>query len=47
MVLWLLVNQQRKVFVMSRLIPVIIMIVCITSLAACKDDDSFDEVADR
>jgi len=33
---------------MSRMIPVIIMIVCVASLAACKDDDPvFDEAADR
>jgi len=32
---------------MSRFIPVIIMLVCISSLAACKDYDSFDEAADR
>ncbi len=33
---------------MFRMIPVIIMIVCVASLAACKDDDPvFDEKADR
>ena len=33
---------------MSRMIPVIIMIVCVASLAACKDDDPvLDEAADR
>ena len=33
---------------MSRMIPVIIMIVCVASLAACKDDDPvFDQAADR
>lgn len=32
---------------MSRLIPVIIMIICITGMAACKDDDPGNELADR
>ena len=32
---------------MSRLIPVFIMIACVASLAACKEDDSLDEAADR
>ena len=41
------VNQRRKVSVMSRLLPVIIMVACVVSLAACKDDNSFDELADR
>ena len=47
MLVWLPVNKPRKVSMMSRLIPVIIMIICITGLAACKDDDAGNETADR
>jgi len=42
-------GEQPKVgLMMFRMIPVIIMIACVASLAACKDDDPpYDEAADR